>query len=113
MDNKRLEHALSQRGSLGRWLEFVGGQEFSQLAPLLRGMRLMELMRIPASGLARLGMVPSTARRLADELSKLKAVLRGGVRMPPWLMGVLEPQRTAEERLLDANPLTLGPPARP
>ena len=77
----RLEKALAQRGSLARWLEFVGGSEFSQLAPLLRGMQLVELMRIPASGLARLGMVPATARRLADELNKLKAVLRDGVRM--------------------------------
>ena len=40
-------------------------------------------------------MVPSTARRLADELNKLKAVLRGGVRMPPWLMPLLEPNRSA------------------
>ena len=107
----RLEKALQQRGSLARWLEFVGGSEFSQLTPLLQGMRLDQLIRIPASGLARLGMVPSTARRLADELNKLKAVLRGGVRMPPWLMPLLEPNRTAEARLLDANPLTLGPPA--
>ena len=57
-------------GPLGRWLEFVGGSEFKQLAPLLRGMRLVELIRIPASGLARLGMVPSTARRLDRAVAK-------------------------------------------
>ena len=73
-------------------------------------MKLVELMRIPASGLARLGMVPSTARRLSDELNKLKVILKGGVRMPPWLMPLLDPARAAEQQLMDANPLTLGPP---
>ena len=110
ISDARLEQALSKRSSLTRWLEFVGGGEFSQLAPLLRGMKLVELMRIPASGLARLGMVPSTARRLSDELNKLKVILKGGVRMPPWLMPLLDPARAAEQQLMDANPLTLGPP---
>ena len=42
VDSDRLEKALAQRGSMARWLEFVGGQEFAQLAPLLRGMKLLE-----------------------------------------------------------------------
>ena len=92
-DPAAIEKALNTRGTLARWLHFVGGAEFTQLTPLLRGMQLVDLMRLPPSGLARLGMVPSTARRLADELNKLKAVLRGGVRMPPWLMPLLEPNR--------------------
>ena len=106
----RVEEALSKRSTLFRWLEFVGGSEFTALSRLLHGMKLLELINVPVSGLAKLGMVPSTARRLSDELQRLRAVLNGGVRAPPWLMPLLEPERAAERALLDANPLTLGPP---
>jgi len=110
------EQALSRPSTLQRWLEFAGGSEFLALQPLLHGMKLVELLRMSSttfgltSGLAKLGMVPSTARRLADELNRLRAVLCGGVRAPPWLLSLLEPQRAAEQKLLDLNPLTLGPP---
>ena len=112
-NDPQLEAAFAKRGSLARWLHFVGGGEFAQLSPLLQGMTISDLMRIPTSGLAKLGMVPATARRLADELTRLKAILSGGIRAPPWLMPLLDPGRVARQRELDANPLTLGPPPKP
>ena len=51
-DPAAIEKALNTRGTLARWLHFVGGAEFTQLTPLLRGMQLVDLMRLPPSGLA-------------------------------------------------------------
>ena len=61
----RMEQALNRASTMKRWLDFVGGGEFAALSPVLRGMKLIELMRIPTSGLAKLGIVPSTARLLS------------------------------------------------
>ena len=58
----RMEQALSKRSTLFRWLEFVGGSEFTALSRLLHGMKLIDLISVPVSGLTRLGMVPNTAR---------------------------------------------------
>ena len=75
-DPAAIEKALNTRGTLARWLHFVGGAEFTQLTPLLRGMQLVDLMRLPPSGLARLGMVPSTARRLERRQNAVLMLIR-------------------------------------
>ena len=85
----RLLTVLRSPAMLGRWLQFVGGEEFTALYPTLKGMRLGELLQVDCSGLARLGAQPRVAVRLFEELARLRQVVVKDTRPPQWLQPLL------------------------